>query len=68
MTSARASKPQHHGGREACERDELLTEPGSINISKPRLEVPQVGVDVDPWSQSHEDSPARVSGRKRRFE
>jgi hypothetical protein len=67
--AARAhSEPQHHGGRETRERDELLTESGSIDVAKLRPEVPCVGVDVDPWSHSNEHAPAGVAGRQRRLE
>jgi hypothetical protein len=59
-------EPQHHAAHEACERDELFAEPGSVNISKLGLEVSHVGVDVEPWSQSNEYAPACVSHRKRR--
>jgi hypothetical protein len=64
---SRRLEPQHDAGRETCERDELLTEPGSVNISKLRLEVPHVGVDVQPWPQSNEDAPACVYGGQRRL-
>jgi hypothetical protein len=57
------SEAQHHAARETSERDELFAEPRSVNVSILRLEVADVGVEVEPWSQSNEYPPACVSGR-----